>query len=185
MKFKFNRIEEAIEDIKNGKMVIVVDDEHRENEGDLVVAAEFANPEIINFMSKHGRGLICLPITEKRAKELNLPYMVENNTDLHKTAFTISIDYKDTSTGISAYDRALTIKKVISLDVKPEDFKRPGHIFPLVAKEGGVLEREGHTEAAVDLARLSGLYPAGVICEIINDDGRMARVPDLMEFAKI
>ena len=182
MKYQFSTIEEAIEDIKNGKMIVVVDDEDRENEGDLVCAAELATPEIVNFMAKHGRGLICLPMTEERLKELELPQMVMKNTDEHGTAFTVSIDHIETTTGISAYERAVTIQKAVSADIKPKDFKRPGHIFPLAAKKGGVLARAGHTEASVDFAQLAGLYPAGVICEIMNEDGTMARVPELMNF---
>jgi 3,4-dihydroxy 2-butanone 4-phosphate synthase/GTP cyclohydrolase II len=182
--FKFNTIEEAIEDIRQGKMIIVVDDEDRENEGDLVMAAEKVTPEAISFMAIHGRGLICVPITKKRAEELDLPLMVGNNTDNMGTAFTVSVDYVGNSTGISAYDRADTVKALIDPATKPQDLRRPGHIFPLIARDGGVLRRAGHTEAAVDLARLAGLYPAGVICEIMKDDGTMARLPDLMSFAK-
>ncbi|MDN5331155.1 MAG: 3,4-dihydroxy 2-butanone 4-phosphate synthase / cyclohydrolase [Tepidanaerobacteraceae bacterium] len=182
--FKFNTIEEAIEDIKQGRMIIVVDDEDRENEGDLVMAAEKVTPEAISFMAIHGRGLICVPITKKRAEELDLPLMVGNNTDNMGTAFTVSVDYVGNSTGISAYDRADTVKALIDPATKPQDLRRPGHIFPLIARDGGVLRRAGHTEAAVDLARLAGLYPAGVICEIMKDDGTMARLPDLMSFAK-
>lgn len=181
--FKFNTIEEALEDIKEGKIVIVVDDEDRENEGDLLMAAECVTPEAINFMATYGRGLICMPIDEEKAKVLNLHPMVENNTDNHETAFTVSIDHIDTTTGISAYERAFTIQKVLK-DSEPLDFRRPGHIFPLIAKSGGVLKRVGHTEAAVDLSRLSGLEPAGVICEIMSKDGTMARTTELMEFAK-
>ncbi|ADL08429.1 bifunctional 3,4-dihydroxy-2-butanone-4-phosphate synthase/GTP cyclohydrolase II [Thermosediminibacter oceani] len=182
--FEFNTVEEAIEDIKQGRMVIVVDDEDRENEGDLVMAAEKVTPEAISFMAIYGRGLICVPITEKRAKELDLPLMVSSNTDNMCTAFTVSVDYVGNSTGISAYDRADTVKALIDPSTKPQDLRRPGHIFPLIARDGGVLRRAGHTEAAVDLARLAGLYPAGVICEIMKDDGTMARLPDLMRFAK-
>ena len=182
--YKFNTIEEAIEDIKAGKIIVVVDDEDRENEGDLLMAAEKVTTEAINFMAKYGRGLICMPVVEERLTELNIGYMVERNTDSHQTAFTVSIDAIETTTGISAYERALTIKKVLDPKASGEDFKRPGHIFPLVAKKGGVLKRAGHTEAAVDLASLAGLYPAGVICEIMNEDGTMARVPDLMEYVK-
>ncbi|NLL31657.1 MAG: bifunctional 3,4-dihydroxy-2-butanone-4-phosphate synthase/GTP cyclohydrolase II [Clostridiales bacterium] len=182
--FKFNTIEEAIEDIKNGKIVVVLDDEDRENEGDLLMAAEKATPEAINFMAKYGRGLICMPITEERLEELNIHPMVDKNTDAKGTAFTVSIDAKETTTGISAYERSLTINKVLDPNVRPEDFNRPGHIFPLAAKKGGVLVRRGHTEAAVDLAELAGLYPAGVICEIMSDDGTMARMPELMKFSK-
>ena len=180
----FNTIEEALEDLKQGKMVIVVDDEDRENEGDLVCAAEKVTPEIINFMAKYGRGLICVPMEGKRLDELEIPIMVTQNTDPHHTAFTVSVDAVDTHTGISAAERAKTVLKLIDPQARPEDFRRPGHVFPLRAKEGGVLRRAGHTEAAVDLARLAGLYPAGVICEIMRDDGQMARVPDLLEFAK-
>lgn len=181
--FKFNMIEEALEDIKEGKIVIVVDDEDRENEGDLLMAAECVTPEAINFMATYGRGLICMPIDEEKAKVLNLHPMVENNTDNHETAFTVSIDHIDTTTGISAYERAFTIQKVLK-DSEPLDFRRPGHIFPLIAKSGGVLKRVGHTEAAVDLSRLAGLESAGVICEIMSKDGTMARTTELMEFAK-
>lgn len=182
--YKFNTIEEAIEDIKAGKIIVVVDDEDRENEGDLLMAAEKASPEAINFMAKYGRGLICMPISGDRLRELDIPQMVSHNTDQHQTAFTVSIDAMDTTTGISAHERAHTIQKMLCPKTKPEDFKRPGHIFPLEAREGGVLKRSGHTEAAVDLARLAGLYPAGVICEIMNEDGSMARVPHLMEYVK-
>ncbi|BDR66266.1 riboflavin biosynthesis protein RibBA [Clostridium tetani] len=182
--FKFNSIEEAISDIKEGKMVIVVDDEDRENEGDLLMAAEKVTPEYINFMIKYGRGLVCMPIIGQRLKELNLNQMVDINTDTNGTAFTVSIDSMDTTTGISAYERAHTISKVLDSSVKGEDFKRPGHVFPLEAREGGVLKRAGHTEAAVDLARLAGLYPAGVICEIVGEDGKMARLPQLMKYSK-
>lgn len=181
---KFNTIEEAIEDIKNGKIVVVVDDEDRENEGDLLMAAEKATPEAINFMAAYGRGLICMPMTGERLSELALNQMVSNNTDAKGTAFTVSIDAVGTTTGISAHERAMTIVKAIEDDAKPEDFQRPGHIFPLQAREGGVLKRAGHTEAAVDLARLAGLKPAGVICEIMNEDGTMARVPHLMEYVE-
>ncbi|MFH5881798.1 MAG: bifunctional 3,4-dihydroxy-2-butanone-4-phosphate synthase/GTP cyclohydrolase II [Candidatus Izemoplasmataceae bacterium] len=180
----FNTIEEAIEDIKNGKMVIVVDDEDRENEGDLLMAAEHATPEAVNFMATHGRGLICMPIEESHAKKLGFYSMVTENTDTYHTAFTVSIDANETTTGISAYERSLTIQKVLDDDAIPFDFKRPGHVFPLVAKEGGVLKRAGHTEAAIDFAKLADLKPAGVICEILNDDGTMARVDDLIHYAK-
>ncbi|HPZ43439.1 MAG TPA: bifunctional 3,4-dihydroxy-2-butanone-4-phosphate synthase/GTP cyclohydrolase II [Bacillota bacterium] len=181
---KFNTIEEAIEDIRQGKMIVAVDDADRENEGDLIMAAEKVTPEAINFMATNGRGLICLPIIGKRLDELELPAMVAHNTDPHATAFTVSIDAKVCTTGISAYERALTIKTVLDPKTKPSDLRRPGHIFPLRYKEGGVLRRTGHTEAAVDLARLAGLYPAGVICEIMKEDGTMARVPELMEFVR-
>jgi 3,4-dihydroxy 2-butanone 4-phosphate synthase/GTP cyclohydrolase II len=185
--FKFNTIDEAIEDILNGKMVIVVDDPDRENEGDLVCAAEKVTPEIINFMAKEGRGLICLTMLPERLKELDIQLMTTNNTDPKGTAFCVSIDAHPKygiTTGISAYERATTIKLAVSPEAKPQDFVRPGHVFPLMAKKGGVLERTGHTEASVDLARLAGLYPAGVICEIMKEDGTMARLPDLIEFAK-
>lgn len=181
---KFNTIEEALLDIKEGKMIVVVDDENRENEGDLLMAAEKATAEHINFMAKYGRGLICTPMTKERLQELKIDYMVKNNTDNFYTAFTVSVDAADTSTGISAYDRALTVQKLISSDSKEVDFKRPGHVFPLEAKDGGVLIRAGHTEAAVDLPKMAGLYPAGVICEIMSEDGTMARVPELLEFVK-
>jgi len=187
MEFKFNTIEEALEDIAQGKMVIVVDDPDRENEGDLVMAAEKVTPEAINFMAKYGRGLICLTLTPQRCEELDLYPMAIRNTDPKGTYFCVSIDAHPrfgTTTGISAFDRAITIKLAISPEAKPTDFIRPGHVFPLKAKPGGVLERAGHTEASVDLARLAGLYPAGVICEIMKEDGTMARLPDLMEFAK-
>jgi len=181
----FNTIEETFEAIKNGEMVIIVDDEDRENEGDLVMAAEKITPEAINFMAKNGRGLICLSATGERLDELRLCPMISGSTAHLSTAYTVSIDAKDkTSTGISAYDRALTIKTFIDSDSKPEDFMKPGHVFPLRAREGGVLVRAGHTEASIDLAKLAGLYPAGVVCEIMNDDGTMARVPDLMAFAE-
>lgn len=180
--FKFNTIEEAIEDIKNGKMIIVIDDPNRENEGDLLMAAEHVTGEVINFMTKFGRGLVCMPVEEEIIRQLKIPQMVENNTDNHETAFTASIDYVETTTGISAFDRALTIKKAIT-SYNELDFRKPGHVFPLVAKSGGVLERTGHTEAAVDLAKLAGLRPAGVICEIMNDDGTMARTSELIEFS--
>lgn len=180
----FNTIEEAIEDIRAGKMIVVVDDEDRENEGDLLMAAEKATPEAINFMAMYGRGLICLPMTKARLKELNIHQMVEKNTDSHETAFTVSIDGINTTTGISAFERAATIQKVLEPDTVPEDLRRPGHVFPLEAREGGVLKRAGHTEAAVDLPRLAGLKPAGVICEIMNEDGTMARVPQLLEYVK-
>lgn len=179
----FDSIEEALEDLKQGKIVIVVDDEDRENEGDFVALAEHCTPEIINFMVTHGRGLVCVPITAQRAKELDLEPMVDHNTDPHSTAFTVSVDYKTTTTGISAFERAETIKALIDESVTKDDFRRPGHVFPLIAKDGGVLRRAGHTEAAVDLARLCGAYPAGIICEIMNEDGTMARVPQLRKLA--
>jgi 3,4-dihydroxy 2-butanone 4-phosphate synthase/GTP cyclohydrolase II len=183
---KLNTIQEAIEDIKNGKMIIVVDDQDRENEGDFIAAAECVTPEMINFMAQHGRGLICAPLTEKRADELGLPLMVNKNTVLHNTQFTVSIDLigSGCSTGISVQDRSKTIKAITSKETRPEDFGRPGHIFPLRAKEGGVLRRTGHTEASIDLARLAGFQPAGILVEILNEDGTMARLPQLMEVAK-
>ncbi len=182
---KYATIDDAIEDLKTGKLLIVTDDEDRENEGDLICAAQNITTEIINFMAKHARGLICMPMTEERLQKLNIAQMVQNNTDRHETAFTVSIDAKTgTTTGISAHDRARTIKKAIASDTKPSDFSRPGHIFPLRAVSGGVLKRAGHTEAAVDLSRIAGLYPAGVICEIMNEDGTMARTPELFKFAK-
>ena len=178
-------IREAIEDIKNGKMVILCDNEDRENEGDLTMAAEKITPEAINFMAKYGRGLICLSLTEEHVETLKIPLMVEDNTSAFQTAFTVSIDAKEgTTTGISAEDRATTVLTAIADDVKPEDLARPGHIFPLRSKDGGVLSRTGQTEGSVDLARLAGMKSAGVICEIMNDDGTMARMPDLVVFAK-
>ena len=182
--FKFNDIEDAVADIKAGKIIIVIDDEDRENEGDLVMAAEKVTGEAINFMATYGKGLICTPMEEEILKELQINSMVENNTDNHETAFTVSVDYKDTTTGISAYERALTISKLLENDVKPEDFRRPGHVFPLAARKNGVLERTGHTEAAVDLAKLAGLKGAGVICEVMKEDGHMARTEDLIKMAK-
>lgn len=180
-----SRIEDVLEDIRNGKMVIIVDDEDRENEGDLMIAAEKVTPEAINFMARHACGLICLSITEEMAKRLDLPLMVRDNTSPFKTAFTVSIEAKEgITTGISAYDRAKTIKVAIDDNTKPEDLARPGHVFPLIARNGGVLVRVGHTEASVDLARLAGLKPAGVICEIMKEDGTMARLPDLEKFAE-
>src|SRR4051794_19556384 len=179
-------IESAIEDIKNGKLVIVVDDEDRENEGDFITAARNVTPEIINFMSTHGRGLICAPLSEERCDELNLPAMVLDNTSLHATPFTVSIDLlgHGCTTGISAHDRAKTVQALVDPATKAEDLGRPGHIFPLRAKKGGVLRRTGHTEATIDLARLAGFAPAGVLVEIMNADGTMARLPQLMEIAK-
>jgi 3,4-dihydroxy 2-butanone 4-phosphate synthase / GTP cyclohydrolase II len=183
--FKFNSIEDGIEDIKDGKLVIVVDDPDRENEGDLVMAAELCKPKDVNFITREGRGILCLPITEEKAEELKLDLMVQNNTALHGTPFSVSIDYRHgTTTGISAHDRAITINRAADEKVNPDDFGRPGHIFPLIAKKGGVLKRAGHTEAVVDLIKLAGLNPVGVLCEILAEDGTMARVPKLMEFAK-
>lgn len=184
--FKLNTIHEAIDDIRNGKVIIVVDDENRENEGDFLAAADKVTPEMINFMATHGRGLICAPLTENRCKELELNMMVRNNTDPMETAFTVSVDLRGNgvTTGISASDRAKTVQALINNDTKPFELARPGHIFPLVAKEGGVLRRTGHTEAAIDFARLAGLNPAGVIVEIMNEDGSMARLPQLIKVAK-
>ncbi|SDJ31852.1 bifunctional 3,4-dihydroxy-2-butanone-4-phosphate synthase/GTP cyclohydrolase II [Salimicrobium halophilum] len=179
----FDSIEYAIERLKQGKMVIVCDDEDRENEGDLVGIAEYATTEMINFMITHGRGLVCAPVTEEISERLELMPMVGENTDPNKTAFTVSIDHKDTTTGISADERALTIREMLNDEAEESDFNRPGHIFPLVGKKGGVLRRAGHTEASIDLAELAGAKPAGVICEIIKDDGTMARVPDLRKMA--
>lgn len=181
---RFHPIEEAIYDLMLGKVIIVVDDEDRENEGDFIALAEKATPEVINFMIKEGRGLVCAPITEERAQELDLPQMVSRNTDYHGTAFTVSVDHVETTTGISASERSRTVQALIDPRTKPQSFRRPGHIFPLTAKKGGVLRRAGHTEAAVDLARMCGAYPAAVICEVIKEDGEMARVPDLMEISR-
>jgi len=183
---QLNTIEEAIEDIRQGKVIIVVDDEDRENEGDFIAAAEKVTPEMINFMATHGRGLICAPLTEARCKELELNLMVTNNTVLHETQFTVSVDLigHGCTTGISVHDRAKTIQFLVDDNTKPEDLGRPGHIFPLRAKQGGVLRRTGHTEASIDLARLAGFKPAGILVEILNEDGSMARLPQLMEVAK-
>jgi 3,4-dihydroxy 2-butanone 4-phosphate synthase/GTP cyclohydrolase II len=183
---RLNTIEEAIEDIRQGKVIIVVDDENRENEGDFLAAAEMVTPEMINFMATHGRGLICAPLTEHRCEELELSMMVRNNTDPMETAFTVSVDLRGNgvSTGISASDRFKTVKALVHKDTKGFELARPGHIFPLVAKEGGVLRRTGHTEAAIDFARLAGFEPAGVIVEIMNEDGTMARLPQLLKVAK-
>jgi len=185
-KIQLNTVEEAIEDIKNGKVIIVVDDENRENEGDFIAAAEMVSPEMINFMSRHGRGLICAPLTEERCEQLELSMMVENNTVLHHTQFTVSVDLigHGCTTGISVHDRAKTIKALVAEDTKPFDLGRPGHIFPLRARNGGVLRRTGHTEAAVDFARLAGFSPAGILVEILNEDGTMARLPHLVDVAK-
>lgn len=185
-KIQLNTIEEAIEDIRQGKIIIVVDDEGRENEGDFLAAAEKVTPEMINFMATHGRGLICAPLTETRCKELGLHAMVHNNTDPMETAFTVSVDLrgKGVTTGISASDRALTVLSLVDPNTKPHELARPGHIFPLIAKQGGVLRRTGHTEAAIDFARLAGFKPAGVIVEIMNEDGSMARLHQLVEVAK-
>ena len=183
---ELNTIEEGIEAIRQGKIIIVVDDADRENEGDFLAAAEKVTPEMINFMATHGRGLICVPLTEKRCKELGLHSMVTNNTDPMETAFTVSVDARGrgVTTGISATDRAQTVLSLIDVNTKPHDLARPGHIFPLIAKQGGVLRRTGHTEAAIDFARLAGFKPAGVIVEIMNDDGSMARLPQLLKVAK-
>ena len=185
-RIELNTIEEAIQDIKKGKIIIVVDDENRENEGDFLAAAEMVTPDMINFMATHGRGLICAPLTELRCKELELGMMVSNNTDPMETAFTVSVDLrgKGVTTGISASDRSKTVKALIDSETKSFDLARPGHIFPLKAKEGGVLRRTGHTEAAIDFARLANLKPAGLIVEIMNEDGSMARLPELIEVAK-
>jgi len=185
-KFEFDSIPDALNDLKSGRLIVVVDDENRENEGDLIGAAQFATPEMVNFMAVKARGLICLAMTGDRLDRLDLPLMVDRNTDSQQTAFTVSIDaVEGTSTGISAEDRSRTIQAAINPLTQPNDLRRPGHIFPLRAKDGGVLKRAGHTEAAVDLAQMSGLYPAGVICEIQNDDGSMARLPELIEYAKL
>lgn len=184
-KFKFDSIESAIKDFRDGKIVIVVDDEDRENEGDMIFSAEKCNPELVNFLTKHARGLMCVPMEEDRLKELELDMMTNVNTSLHETPFTISVDYKiDTTTGISAFDRDKTIRALIDTDTNPSDLGRPGHIFPLKATNGGVLRRAGHTEAVVDLARLAGHYPAGVLCEVLKENGEMARLPELSKIAK-
>lgn len=180
----FAAVEDAIEDIRQGKMLVVVDDEDRENEGDLIVAADHVTPEDINFMATYAKGLICTPIDGARLDELDIPQMVANNTDNHETAFTVSVDAYDTETGISAYERCQTVKRLIDPQSRPSSFRRPGHVFPLRTVPGGVLRRAGHTEATTDLARLAGLYPAGLCCEIMDDDGHMMRTPRLMEFAE-
>lgn len=184
MSYTLNSIEEVIEDLKAGKPVIIVDDESRENEGDLVIAAEFATRETINFIIKEARGLLCTPMLEADLLRLGISQMVEKNTDNHETAFTVSVDHVDTTTGISPEERAITMQKLIDPDAKPEDFRRPGHVFPLRYKEGGVLVRQGHTEASIDLCKLAGLYPAAAICEITNDEGYMSRMDDLVAFSK-
>ena len=181
---KFNTIDEILEDIKNGKIVVMIDDEDRENEGDVICAAEFATNENVNFMASYAKGLICMPMSEEYTEKFLLPQMCEVNTDNHCTAFTVSIDHVDTKTGISAYERSITAMKFVEDDAKPSDFRTPGHMFPLKAKKGGVLERNGHTEATVDIVRLAGLKPVGLCCEIMKDDGTRARTPDLVEFAK-
>lgn len=182
--FQFNTVEEALEDLRNGKLILVTDDEDRENEGDLICAAEFATTENVNFMASHAKGLICMPMSEKIIRKLQIPQMVSNNTDNHETAFTVSIDHVDTTTGISAAERSITAMKCVEEDAKPEDFRRPGHMFPLLAKPNGVLERNGHTEATVDLMKLAGLKECGLCCEIMRDDGTMMRTPELIEMAK-
>ena len=184
MSYTLNTIEEVIEDLKAGKPVIIVDDESRENEGDLVIAAEFATRETINFIIKEARGLLCTPMLEGDLLRLGITQMVEKNTDNHETAFTVSVDHVDTTTGISPEERAVTMQKLIDPNSKPEDFRRPGHVFPLRYKEGGVLVRQGHTEASIDLCKLAGLYPAAAICEITNDEGYMSRMDDLLAFSK-
>lgn len=184
MNYTLHSIEEVLEELRNGKPVIIVDDESRENEGDLVIAAEFANQENINFMVKYARGIVCTPMRREALEQLGIPPMVAKNTDNHETAFTVTVDHVDTTTGVSPAERAYTIQKLLDPNAKADDFRRPGHVFPLVYKEGGVLVRQGHTEASIDLCRLAGLQEAAVICEITNDDGSMARMPDLMEFAK-
>ena len=184
MSYILHSIEEVIEDLKVGKPVIIVDDESRENEGDLVIAAEFATRESINFIIKEARGLLCTPMLESDLRRLGIPQMVERNTDNHETAFTVSVDHVDTTTGISPEERAITMQKLIDANAKPEDFRRPGHVFPLRYKEGGVLVRQGHTEASIDLCKLAGLYPASAICEITNDEGYMSRMDDLLAFSK-
>ena len=182
--FQFHTIEEALEDLKKGKCIVVVDDEKRENEGDVIAAAEFATTDTINFMASYAKGLICMPMTQELASKLELYPMVTKNTDNHETAFTVSVDHIDTTTGISAYERAITAKKIVEENAKPQDFRRPGHMFPLIAKPMGVLQREGHTEATVDLMKLAGLKPCGLCCEIMREDGYMARLPYLIEFSK-
>ena len=180
----FNTIEEALQDLRDGKIIVVVDDENRENEGDVICAAEFATLENVNFMATHAKGLICMPMSDEYIKKLDLPQMVVNNTDNHCTAFTVSIDHVDTTTGISAYERGFTARKLVEDDAKPSDFRRPGHMFPLRAKTKGVLERDGHTEATVDLMRLAGLKEVGLCCEIMKEDGMMSRLDDLLSFTK-
>lgn len=180
----FNTIEEALDDLRAGKLILVTDDENRENEGDLICAAEFATTENVNFMAMHAKGLICMPMSEKYIKKLRLPQMVEDNTDNHETAFTVSIDHVSTTTGISAAERSVTAMKCVDENAKPEDFRRPGHMFPLLARKNGVLERNGHTEATVDLLRLAGLHECGLCCEIMRDDGTMMRTPELNQMAE-
>ena len=180
----FNTIEEALEDLRRGKIILVTDDEARENEGDFICAAQFATTENINFMATHGKGLICMPMSEEYVEKLKLPQMVENNTDNHETAFTVSIDHLTTTTGISAVERSITALACVKKDAKPEDFRRPGHMFPLKAKKNGVLERNGHTEATVDLCRLAGLKECGLCCEIMREDGTMMRTEELSKLAQ-
>ena len=180
----FNTIEEALEDLRRGKIILVTDDEDRENEGDFICAAQFATTENINFMATHGKGLICMPMSEEYVEKLKLPQMVENNTDNHETAFTVSIDHLTTTTGISAVERSITELACVKKDAKPEDFRRPGHMFPLKAKKNGVLERNGHTEATVDLCRLAGLKECGLCCEIMREDGTMMRTEELSKLAQ-
>ena len=180
----FNTIEEALEDLRRGKIILVTDDEDRENEGDFICAAQFATTENINFMATHGKGLICMPMSEEYVEKLKLPQMVENNTDNHETAFTVSIDHLTTTTGISAVERSITALACVKKDAKPEDFRRPGHMFPLKAKKNGVLERNGHTEATVDLCRLAGLKECGLCCEIMREDGTMMRTDELSKLAQ-
>ena len=180
----FHTIEEALEDLRKGKIILVTDDEDRENEGDFICAAEFATTENINFMATYGKGLICMPMSEKYVKKLKLPQMVETNTDNHETAFTVSIDHVTTSTGISAVERSITARACVEEDAKPEDFRRPGHMFPLLAKKNGVLQRNGHTEATVDLCRLAGLKECGLCCEIMREDGTMKRTKELSKLAE-
>ncbi len=182
--YQFNKVEEALEDLKRGRIILVTDNPERENEGDFICAAQFATTENINFMATHGKGLICMPMSEEFVQKLNLSQMVMQNTDNHETAFTVSIDHADTTTGISAAERSVTAIKCVEDGAKPEDFRRPGHMFPLLAKKNGVLERNGHTEATVDLCRLAGLKPCGLCCEIMREDGTMMRTPELMELAK-
>ena len=182
--FEFNTVEEALQELREGKIIIVTDDENRENEGDLICAAQFATTENVNFMATHAKGLICMPMSQSLCDKLDLPQMVDNNTDNHSTAFTVSIDHVDTTTGISAVERSITAMKCVDDNARSEDFRRPGHMFPLLSRKNGVLERDGHTEATVDLMRLSGLKECGLCCEIMRDDGTMMRTPELIEFAK-
>ena len=182
--FQFNTVEEALEDLKQGRLILVTDDEDRENEGDFICAAQFATTENVNFMAVHGKGLICMPMSRELCKKLQFPQMVTENTESHETAFTVSIDHVTTTTGISAQERGVTARACVSEDARPEDFRRPGHMFPLMAKKNGVLERPGHTEATVDLMRLAGLKECGLCCEIMREDGTMMRTPELIELAQ-